>query len=236
MKVAAIIPAHNEAERVGCVLEAVLAAKGVTRVILVDDGSSDATAEVGARYEGVQVERLAVNRGKGGAMLHGATIASDADVLLFLDADLINLRPEHVQRLIEPVVTGSADMALGQFTAGRGPTDLAQRVMPYITGQRVILRELFQSIPDLDQVGFGIEMAITLHVEAARRPVARVFMPGVTHPMKEEKLGFWRGARARLRMYGEMLRYVRRYRKEQRDRKASRASESHSKPAPAQRP
>jgi glycosyltransferase involved in cell wall biosynthesis len=204
MKVAAIIPAHNEAERVARVLETVVATPGIDRVILVDDGSKDNTSAVARTVKGVHVERLDVNRGKGGAMLRGATLAADADVLLFLDADLIGLKTAHVASLIEPVVTGKADMALGKFTGGRGATDLAQYLVPFITGQRAIRRPLFQCIPDLDRVGFGIEMAITLHVKAAKRPVATVFMQGVTHPMKEEKLGFIRGARARAKMYAEM--------------------------------
>jgi len=209
MKVAAIIPAHNEAERVGRVLEAVLAAGSVDRIYVIDDGSGDSTSDVASRYDGVTVERLERNRGKGGAMLHGASIAgSDIDVLLFLDADLIGLNPAHVCALIDPVVSGVADMALGKFTGGRGATDLAQFLVPFITGQRAIRKSLFESIPDLDRVGFGIEMAITLHVKAACRPVATVFLPGVTHPMKEEKLGFLRGVRARTKMYAEMATFT----------------------------
>jgi len=207
MNVAAIIPAFNEADRVGRVLETVLATSVVNTVILVDDGSSDGTADIGRRYEGVRVERLEHNRGKGGAMLHGATLATDADVLLFLDADLIGLKPAHVCALLEPVLAADADMALGKFTGGRGATDLAQYVAPFITGQRAIRRALFLTIPDLDQVGFGIEMAITLHVKAARRRVKTVLLKGVTHPMKEEKLGLVRGGAARVKMYWEIIRF-----------------------------
>ncbi|HEY3331262.1 MAG TPA: glycosyltransferase family 2 protein [Capsulimonadaceae bacterium] len=208
MIVAAIIPAHNEAARVAKVLETVLGTPGVDQIILVDDGSTDGTAAVASKYARVRVERLEKNRGKGGAMLHGASLAVDADVLLFLDADLIGLTSAHVCALINPVVTGAADMALGKFTGGRGATDLAQFLVPFITGQRAIRRTLFQSIPDLDRVGFGIEMAITLHVKAACRPVMTVLLPGVTHPMKEEKLGFIRGVRARGKMYAEMATFT----------------------------
>lgn len=208
MNVAVIIPAHNEADRVGRVLDAVLAADGVSSIIVVDDGSTDRTSEVASGYDGVRVERLAKNRGKGGAMLHGASVAADADILLFLDADLIGLRPAHVCSLIRPVVSGEADMALGKFTGGRGATDLAQFLVPFITGQRSIRRQLFQDIPDLDRVGFGIEMAITLHVKAARLPVATVLLPGITHPMKEEKLGLLKGVRARAKMYAEMASFT----------------------------
>lgn len=226
MQVIAIIPAHNEAERVGAVLETVLATPVVNKIIVVDDGSSDGTADVARRYENVRVERLERNIGKGGAMLRGATIASGADVLLFLDADLIGLKPGHICALVEPVLRGDADMALGKFVGGRGATDLAQHLAPVITGQRAIRRALFMTIPDLDRVGFGIELAITLHVKAAHRPVATAALAGVTHPMKEEKLGFRRGVWARGKMYWEMGRFVAAYFCTGRARQACRAVEN----------
>lgn len=236
ISVTAIIPAHNEAQRVSKVLETVLATPGVDKVILVDDGSTDNTAEVGRRYPNVQVERLERNRGKGGAMLHGSGVSGSADVLLFLDADLIGITPSHVEALIAPVVSGEADMSLGKFTGGRGATDLAQFLVPFITGQRAIKRTLFQSIPDLDSVGFGIEIAVTLHVKAARRPVRTVMLAGVTHPMKEEKMGFFRGACARMKMYAEMTSFTIRYFATGKAKYARRCAErAESDPAPAAR-
>ncbi len=53
-----------------------------------------------------------------------------------------------------------------------------------------------------------MELAITHHVESADLPTARVVFSGVTHPMKEEKLGLLRGVSARLRMYRQMLPYL----------------------------
>jgi glycosyltransferase involved in cell wall biosynthesis len=210
-RVTAVVPAHNEAARVGPVIEALKGAHGIDRIIVVDDGSCDNTFEVASSFDGVVVERLNPNRGKGGALVHGALLASDADILVFLDGDLIGLRPDHVEHLMEPVRAGVAAMAIGQFQAGRGITDVAQALMPYIGGQRAIRRELFLGIPNLDNVGYGIEMAITFHVRSCMLPVRMVPLRGVTHPMKEEKLGFMRGVLARVRMYAQMVRYSLRY-------------------------
>ena len=207
MRIAAIIPAHNEAGRISAVLNAVLGCPDVARAIVVDDGSADNTSEVAGRFPCVEVIVLPVNRGKGGAMLAGALSATDVGAVVFLDADLIGLTPDHVSDLIAPVLSGKAEMALGKFVNGRGLTDLAQRIAPNITGQRAILRDLFLSVPDLEGVGFGVELAVTTHVHDLKRPVATVKLRGVTHPMKEEKLGRWRGMKARMRMYYEMGRY-----------------------------
>ncbi len=212
MKTAVIIPAYNEEKRIAAVLRAVLQSEAADQVIVVSDGSTDRTAEVAQGVLGVQVERLTVNRGKGGAMRHGAMIAKDASVLLFLDADLINLKPEHVCSLLAPVQSGRAAMAIGQFKGGRSMTDLSQRLVSCISGQRAIRRELFMDVPDLDRVGFGVELAITYHVKSLGYKPEIVYLNGVTHPMKEEKLGWFRGAAARSRMYLQMARFRLSYR------------------------
>ena len=204
--IAAIIPAYNEEDRIAAVIETVLRVPLLDMIVIVSDGSTDRTVEVASRYA-VRVEALPANLGKGGAMLHGARLARGMDILVFLDADLVGLRPEHVEALVLPVVERQAQMTLGQFKDGRGLTDLAQRLVTCISGQRAIVRDLFLSIPDLDRVGYGIEMAITFHVRANKLAEEWVPMRGVTHPMKEEKLGFLPGAWSRARMYAEMGRF-----------------------------
>jgi polyisoprenyl-phosphate glycosyltransferase len=202
-RVTVIVPAYNEEARIGAVICAASSAPAVNEVIVVSDGSTDKTAEV-AKECGVRFEILPRNVGKGGAMLHGAKCAAGADIIVFLDADLIGLKPQHIEALVQPVVSGSYAMAIGQFIGGRGVTDLAQLLVKCISGQRAIGRELFLSIPAVDEVGYGVEMLITLHVSGQKLDTKVVTLRGVTHPMKEEKLGFLRGVIARARMYWQM--------------------------------
>jgi glycosyltransferase involved in cell wall biosynthesis len=212
MKVCAVVPAYNEAGRIGAVLDTLAAAASVDEIVVVDDGSADATSDVVRRHPAfaagrVRLERHSPNRGKGAAMRTGAE-ATDADVLIFFDADLIGLTTEHVAALVGPVVSGRCVMALGVFRGGRGPTDLAQFLVPNISGQRAIRRDVFQSIPCLTKAGYGVELAITNHVLGEGLPMTTVVLRGVTHPMKEEKLGVLRGAASRVRMYWQMLPYM----------------------------
>ena len=141
MKIAAILPAYNEADRLSNVVRVVLRCPSIDEVIVVNDGSTDNTAEVVRQIPGVRLVDLPKNRGKGGAMAAGVD-ATDAKLLVFLDADLVGLKGEHVEALIEPVRTGKYQMAVGRFRGGRKLTDWAQRVTPNISGQRAIRRDV----------------------------------------------------------------------------------------------
>lgn len=207
MKVAAILPAYNEAARISEVLKAVLRAASVDEVIVVNDGSSDGTAHVVDGFSDVYLIDLPVNTGKGGAMTAGA-YSTDADILVFLDADLIGLKPEHVDSLVLPVLTGRVKMAVGSFRGGRRLTDWAQKITPNISGQRAIRRDVFEQIPDLENARYGVEMQITKFCHHYRVPIEVVVIPGVTHPMKEEKLGYVRGTLARMKMYTQIFRIL----------------------------
>ncbi len=206
MKVAAIIPAYNEEDRIAAVLRTLTSAAAVEEVIVVNDGSTDGTAQAAQAIPGVQVITLPRNKGKGGAMREGAT-RTEADVLLFFDADLVGLTPRHVQDLLAPVCSGEATMSMGIFKGGRLWTDMAQFFAPAITGQRAIRRDVFLHIPDLESVGYGIELAINDYVHRQGLIRKDITLRGVTHPMKEEKLGWARGAASRSRMYWQMLQF-----------------------------
>ncbi|MGQ9880090.1 MAG: glycosyltransferase family 2 protein [Armatimonadota bacterium] len=205
MRVTAVIPAYNEETRLPRVLEAVRAASLVDEIVVVSDGSIDDTYEVARHFDGVHALQLPQNLGKGGAM-HVGVCHTDAPVIVFLDADLIGLTPAHVDSLVEPVYRGDADMTLGVFRGGRCATDLAQKLFPFVSGQRAIRRDLFLEVPNVQFARFGVETQITRWAMRRRWRVQYVPLYGVTHPMKEEKLGRLRGTVARLRMYADIAR------------------------------
>jgi glycosyltransferase involved in cell wall biosynthesis len=206
LKVAAILPAYNEQNRVRDVVRAVLRAPSIDEIVVVNDGSTDDTATVVRSIRGVRLVSLSQNRGKGGAMMAGSE-ATDADVLVFLDADLIGLKPEHVEALVAPVKSGRYNMAVGSFRGGRRLTDWAQKVAPNISGQRAIRRGVFEQIPNVD-TRYGVEMAITRFCRHFRVPTQVVAIKGVTHPMKEEKLGLIRGMLSRAKMFSQIMRIM----------------------------
>lgn len=206
MKSAVIIPAFNEERTVGGVIDAAKQVPFVDEIVVVSDGSTDDTADV-ARMCGARVISLHENLGKGGAMMVGLQ-NTDAEVVLFLDADLVGLHPGHVVDMLLPVLEGEAEMTVGIFEQGRLATDLAQFFAPFLSGQRAVKRDLFIHLSNLELTRFGVEVALTRFARTAGIKVVEVELKDMTHIMKEEKLGFVRGFLARLKMYWEIAKCV----------------------------
>ena len=112
LRAAAIIPAYNEAAAIAAVVEGVRGLVATTFVI--DDGSTDATAEL-ARAAGAEVIEQPENLGKGAAIRSGLAhvLAADFTHVLLLDGDMQHL-PHEASRLIEAAASTGADAVLGE--------------------------------------------------------------------------------------------------------------------------
>jgi glycosyltransferase involved in cell wall biosynthesis len=120
-RVVAIIPALNEELAIGEVVSAIPAAL-VTETIVVDNGSTDRTAEI-ARAAGARVIAEPL-KGYGAACLAGARAAERADVLVFLDGDRSD-DPAEMSRVLAPIVEGLADLVIGSRVRGAAPGALS---------------------------------------------------------------------------------------------------------------
>ena len=121
MRVSFIVPAHNEVATIEEVLERVDQLPFEKQVIAVDDGSTDGTGEVLARWEeqhGVIVLRQP-RRGKGAA-IRAAIPHVEGEIVVFQDADM-EYDPADVPALIEPIERGAADVVFGSRLSGGRP-------------------------------------------------------------------------------------------------------------------
>jgi glycosyltransferase involved in cell wall biosynthesis len=184
--VAVVIPAYNEAERIGETVTAALTLPSVDAVVVASDGSTDATVRV-ARGAGATVWRARRNQGKAAAMLAGAEAVCRLDErnqadgprhLLFLDADL-GKTAANAGPLIEPVTSGAADMTIAVFVnlVKLGGHGLVVRLSGAgisratgwtpaqpLNGQRCLTRAAFEAARPLAR-GFGVETAMTIDLK-----------------------------------------------------------------------
>jgi Glycosyl transferase family 2 len=202
-----LIAAYNEAARIGAVLEAAAGHPLLARVIVIDDGSGDGTAEVAARVPGVTVLRQAVNRGKTWALSVGIEAASTPHLLL-LDADLVGLSPAHLTTLIAPVQSGHADVSVS--LRGNAPRPWRWLGLDYISGERVLPRDMLagrtaelRALPK-----FGFEVALNRTILERHARLAVVPWPEVSSPLKSAKQGVWRGLRGDAGMMADIFRTV----------------------------
>lgn len=130
----AALPAYNEEIAIGSVI--LRAKQHVDMVIVIDDGSSDATALV-AELAGAEVVRHETNMGKGVAIKTAFEVAMEhgADILVVLDSDGQH-NPDDIPHVIAPIINGEADMVNGsRFLTGKNEVPKYRRV-----GQDILTR------------------------------------------------------------------------------------------------
>jgi glycosyltransferase involved in cell wall biosynthesis len=171
-------------------------------VIVVDDGSSDDTAAV-AEAAGARVVRRSGSEGSKAHAMEAGVEASDAEAVLFVDADLLGLTPAHLDAICEPVVTRRAAMSLGTFDYGRFWNPLVLRFPP-TSGERIVPRWVFDAIPPSKRDGYTIEIMINEVICEARLPTVARVMDGVTHRTKRDKFGPLEGWRRTWRMFWDL--------------------------------
>jgi glycosyltransferase involved in cell wall biosynthesis len=184
--VAVVIPARNEADRIGETVTAARTLPGVEVVVVASDGSTDGTVRI-ARDAGATVWRTARNQGKAAAMLAGAEAVRALDRrspgagprhLLFLDAD-VGVTAASAGPLIEPVAAGAADMTVAVFAtrvklgghglvvrlSGAGiERATGWRPAQPLNGQRCLTRAAFEAARPLAR-GFGVETAMSIDLK-----------------------------------------------------------------------
>ena len=190
-----MIPAKDEAEHVAQTVRAVLGLPHLRRVVVVDDGSRDATARRAAEA-GALVLRHPRTRGKAAALTTGAERAAQLDaqgglppsVVLFVDADLGDSAAA-TAALTVPVLAGEADMTIAvlppQRTAGGGhglvvglSREGIRRATGFtatqpLSGMRCLTRAAYETARPLAH-GWGVETALTIDLLTAGLRVVEV--------------------------------------------------------------
>ena len=161
---------------------------------MVSDGSTDGTVEI-ARSLGLRTIHLLQNQGKGRAMAIGVA-HTDAEILLFVDGDILNLTVDLLNRLIEPVLSGRSDMNVGIRHRGRPINAIQDRTGPLLSGIRCLRREVFEAVPESHREGFAIETGLNWACRQLGCRTTTTVMYNLKHLVKEKKRGLCRRASA----------------------------------------
>lgn len=186
-KISAIICAYNEEKTIKEVVTTVCG-YFFDEVIVVNDGSTDATAKILSELlflPSLKYIALPENKGKGYAMATGIE-NSTGEIIVFIDADLSNLKEEHFEQLITPVFSNEADMVLGQATE----TLINYKINPFksFAGERALLKQdVLTILEEMRTSKFGVETLINLHYQAQEKKVKYVMLEGLKHPTKFDK-------------------------------------------------
>lgn len=204
-RVVAVVPACDEADRVGATVGALTGL--VDEVVVLDDGSTDGTANA-ALASGATVLRSSRRRGKGRAIEEALARLPTADVWVFADADL-GQTAGRIGPLVEAVTGGAADLAVARFPAleggGFGLVKLvASRLIEALSGfpsreplsgQRALSAAALAAVRPLAP-GFGLEVAMTIDAVRAGLRVIEIPIDGLSHrPTGRGPRGFAHRAR-----------------------------------------
>jgi glycosyltransferase involved in cell wall biosynthesis len=203
-RISCIVCAFNEAPRIAAVLAVATAHPQLHEVIVVDDGSTDDTAEVVRGFPTVRLISSPVNRGKSFAMATGVA-AARSDLLMLLDADLQGLSGEHITALAAPVLAGVTDVSLSLRQNSLAIFRLIG--LDFVSGERVVRKALLsEAVNEIRLLPrFGIEVFMNSRIIARRLSITVVRWPQVTQSRKTEKLGRWKGLVAECRMIADLL-------------------------------
>lgn len=197
-KVSVIIPAKNESSTIQSLVEAIKQSPYVDELIVVDDGSTDDTGKL-AGFAGAKVITLPKNRGKGHAMNKGVGSARN-NLVLFIDADITGMSPEIIEKIVGPVLLNTCDMHAGLIERKSAIIRFITSLGPILSGQRILRKEVWYSVPEQYKCGFEIEIALNYFAKRNGYRVSSCVIEGWSQTIKERKYGLLKGFFSRVGM------------------------------------
>lgn len=187
--ISVIIPVLNESGTIGALVSMVRGVPCVREVIVVDDGSIDPTPEL-ARSAGATVITSTL-LGKGASLEDGMR-AAGCDIVLYLDGDLVNLRPEVISALAAPIAEGRADFVKARFSRSGGRVTtltarphlstffpeldfVGQPLGGIVAARRALLEKL------RFETDYGVDVGLLLDVFAMGARIAEVEIGDIEH-------------------------------------------------------
>jgi glycosyltransferase involved in cell wall biosynthesis len=200
--VSCVVCAYNEADRIRNILDVIVGHPALAEVIVVNDGSTDATEALLKSYPTIRLLSHTPNRGKTYALSRGIAAARYSHLML-LDADLAGVTPADIDALAAPVMRGEAEVSISMRSNSLW---LYRQIgLDFVSGERVapkwLLAGAVEAMQKLPRWGGEVYMNEIFIRHACRIAVVR--WPRVMNVRKYNKVGAWRGALAEIKMISD---------------------------------
>jgi len=204
---AAIIPFHNEKNRILGVLDIVTKVKKITKIICVDDGSSDnGYLVIQEKYPQVTLIRLPKNSGKSAAVASGLKIVNEGYVFL-CDADLRFLKKDQVEKAVETIFAEKKiDMLILRRINSIVSTKLSRGDI-LCSGERILKTKNLKAIFKTHPKKYQLEIAINKYM-LDNKKIVRWLPSSALSVFKINKVGLIRGEINEFKMLSSMFSYA----------------------------
>jgi glycosyltransferase involved in cell wall biosynthesis len=208
--ISCIIPAYNEEGRVTNVLKVVEQFPYFSEIVVVNDGSTDATAQEIKDFvkttSKISFYDNKENKGKTKVVLEGIS-KSHGELIVLIDADLRNLTHQDIAKMIYFVINGEYQMTIidrGSDRAVWGP--LASLTCRFNGGERVFWRNEYEKVPFNVNDGYLFEQIINLHYVKNGLKVRTIYCPKLKSAWQFKKKGLIKGLKVYTNMFIKVYR------------------------------
>jgi len=205
-KISCIVPIYNEATRVGSVLDALSKHSLIDEVIVVNDGSTDNSEELLKQRSDIKLISYQKNRGKTLALKEGLK-ATQNDLVILIDSDLVGLDAQAISTLVEPVIKNQADITISL----RKNALLVYLFfnLDFVSGERVFNKNILGNLDILDTLPkFGFESYLNQIIIAKKLRLTVVYWPKVVSPRKAVKEGSYAGIVGDFKMVRQIIKLL----------------------------
>ena len=189
MKITAVVPVFNEEKTLINVLDVINKAELINEIIVVDDASSDNSRK---KINSIKSNKLTIislkkNLGKSDAV-KVAVKSTKTDILFFCDADLINLREEHINQILRPLKDGIVLMSVGLRDYGLIINFFYKNFLPLIAGERAIPYSIFmETMNNPLMKDYGLEVVLNDYCKKNNISICKNIMKDLKQTVKPKK-------------------------------------------------
>ena len=204
MRVSCIIPAYNEAPRIGGVLDVIGSCPSIDEIIVINDASTDTTKEIVQNYPNVTLINQTINQGKTKAVLLGLK-RSKNNLVVTIDSDLIGLSVKAVEDLISPVLENKVGMTIS--LRSNSLSIYKALGIDFVSGERTFNKNILLSKEKelFNLPNFGLEVFMNEQIINNNLPIQVIVWDKVVSPRKFDKMGFFVGSLGDLKMIKQIL-------------------------------